>query len=175
MAELIDMKGLKFGKLSVIERVGKDDGGQAKWLCRCDCGNETVVLGGNLRRGKTKSCGCWRRENGTNHAMNMTKHGQYNTRLYRIWNTMKNRCQNPKVHNYFRYGGREIEVCLEWQEFIPFYEWAIVNGYREDLTLDRIDNFKGYSPENCRWVTMKEQQNNKRIHQIKRMEGAKCQ
>lgn len=175
MADMIDMVGLRFEKLLVIERVDKDKHGQARWLCSCDCGNETVVLGSNLRRGKTKSCGCWRRENGVNHATSMTKHGQHDTRLYRIWNTMKNRCQNPKVHNYFRYGERGINVCPDWQEFTPFYEWSMANGYQENLTLDRIDNFKGYSPENCRWVTMKEQQNNKIIHQLKRMEEERCQ
>jgi hypothetical protein len=83
---------------------------------------------------------------------------------------MKNRCQNPNVHNYESYGGRGITVCDEWQRFEPFYEWAMSNGYRDHLTLDRKDNFAGYSPDNCRWATMKEQQNNKRIHQLKRME-----
>ena len=175
MSRLIDMAGMRFEKLLVIERINKDEHGQAKWLCKCDCGNKTVVLGSNLRRGKTKSCGCWRQENGVNHAVSMTKHGQHNTRLYRIWNTMKNRCQNPNVHNYFRYGGRGITVCKEWQEFTPFYEWSTRNGYRENLTLDRIDNFKGYSPENCRWVTMKEQHRNRMVHQLKRMEEGKCQ
>ena len=170
MPKPIDMIDLKFGKLTVISRVANDKHGQTKWLCRCDCGNESVVLGSNLRRGKIKSCGCWRREHGVIHAKSMTKHGQHNTRLYRIWNTMKNRCQNPNTCNYSRYGEQNITVCDEWQEFIPFYEWSMSNGYDEKLTLDRVDNFDGYNPNNCRWVTMKEQQNNRKYHQLKRME-----
>lgn len=170
MAALKDMVGLRFGRLIVISRIRETRQGQAQWLCLCDCGNTSVVLGGNLRREKVKSCGCWRRDYGKIHAKSMIKHGQHNTRLYRIWNTMKNRCQNPNAHNYFRYGEQNITVCREWQEFIPFYEWSMAHGYDDKLTLDRIDNFKGYSPDNCRWVTMKVQQNNKRYHQLKRME-----
>lgn len=175
MALKIDLTGKKYGKLTVISQQGTDKNGQTLWLCLCECGKETVVLSSNLRRGKTKSCGCWRRENGIEHAISMTQHGQHNTRLYRIWNTMKNRCQNPNTHNYFRYGGRGITVCDEWQDFIPFYEWSMMNGYTETLTIDRIDNFKGYSPDNCRWVTMKEQHQNRRIHQIRRTENEICQ
>ena len=171
----IDLTGHRFGRLTVTEFAGQSTDKQALWKCVCDCGVTTYSSSGNLRHGRMKSCGCLRKEKGIQQAQSLTKHGQYNTRLYRIWNTMKNRCQNPNVHNYFRYGGRGITVCPDWQEFIRFHDWAIQNGYRDDLTLDRIDNFGGYSPTNCRWVTMKEQQNNKRIHQIKRMEENKCQ
>lgn len=166
----IDITGKRFGRLTVIEFDGKGNDGQARWKCVCDCGTITFSSSGNLRSGRMKSCGCLRRENGVSHAKSMTKHGQHDTRLYRIWNTMKNRCQNPNVHNYEHYGGRGITVCEEWQDFEPFYNWAMSNGYQAHLTLDRKDNFAGYSPDNCRWATMKEQQNNKRIHQIKRME-----
>ena len=166
----LDLVGQRFGRLIVIEFAGQSSDSQANWKCLCDCGTITYGSGGNLRSGRKKSCGCLRRENGVKHAIGMTKHGQYKSRLHRIWNGMKNRCQNPNVHNYDHYGGRGIGVCEEWQEFQPFYDWAIKNNYQSDLTLDRIDNFAGYSPDNCRWVTMKEQQNNKRIHQLRRME-----
>lgn len=166
----IDLSGQRFTRLTVTRFIGQSSDGQAKWECVCDCGTVTSASSGNLRSGRMKSCGCLRRENGVKHAANMTKHGQYKSRLHRIWNSMKNRCQNPNVHNYNHYGDRGIGVCEDWQEFQPFYDWATANGYQPHLTLDRIDNFAGYSPTNCRWVTMKEQQNNKRIHQLKRME-----
>ena len=89
------------------------------------------------------------------------KHGMNNTRLYRIWNGMKNRCNNQNRKDYYMYGGRGIFVCDEWQNFIPFYEWAEKNGYSEELTLERIDVNGNYEPDNCIWVTLKEQANNK--------------
>jgi hypothetical protein len=90
------------------------------------------------------------------------KHGMTDTRLFKIWEGMLDRCNRP-THRYFNdYGGRGISVCDEWKEFVPFYEWAVASGYSDGLSLDRKDNNKGYSPDNCRWATMKEQQNNKR-------------
>lgn len=89
------------------------------------------------------------------------KHNMNGTRLYNIWTGMKARCNNPNAGNYYKYGGRGITVCSEWQEFAPFMKWALANGYDDTLTLDRKDNNLGYSPENCRWVTNIEQQSNR--------------
>lgn len=149
MSKLKDLTGLKFGKLLVIKRV---EGKCTPWLCLCDCGNEIVVRGTNLRSGNTTSCGCF-----------CEHHGKRKTKLYGVWATMRNRCYNENVKVYYRYGGRGIEVCEEWKNsFTCFHNWAISNGYKEGLTLDRIDVDGNYEPSNCRWVTMKIQNNNRR-------------
>ena len=99
------------------------------------------------------------------------KHGETNTRLFRVWSHMRERCER-KNHPYYRdYGGRGISVCEEWKEYLPFKEWAIKSGYSERLTIDRIDYNKGYEPSNCRWATVKEQQNNKRTNRVVEYNG----
>lgn len=155
MVNFIDLTGQKFSRLLVIRRdVSKK--GRSSWLCKCDCGKETIVLGQDLKSGHTHSCGC------------MYKKSCYrDTRLYQIWKGMKKRCSNKKHHHYINYGGRGIDVCAEWKnDFNIFYDWAIVNGYTKNLTIDRIDVNGNYCPENCRWTTMKEQQRNRRNNHI---------
>lgn len=155
----IDLTGQRFGRLTVLERA-ENKGAYVCWKCRCDCGIEKIIAGYCLKSGKTQSCGCLQIERT---AEAHTTHGKYHTRLHGIWTDMKARCNNPNRKAYKDYGGRGITVCEEWHNsFETFYEWAMANGYSDDLTIDRIDNDKGYSPDNCRWATMADQNKNKR-------------
>lgn len=130
------------------------------WNCLCDCGNIKPVRAGALKSGNTTSCGCAHSEEVRER---MTRHGMKHTRLYRIWQGMLRRCDNPKRKDFKDYGGRGITVCEEWKKcFTAFRDWSLSNGYRDDLTIDRVNNNEMYSPENCRWVDMETQNKNKR-------------
>lgn len=154
--------GDRFGRLTVIgfERVkAQKRGTTLKAICQCDCGGTTSVISSSLAQGKTKSCGCLQKE--ILIARNQ-KHGWSKTRLYREWKAMKGRCYYKK-HEYFeRYGGRGISVCDEWtNSFDKFRDWALSNGYQDNLSLDRIDPNGDYRADNCRWVSMEMQANNR--------------
>lgn len=168
MGKIINLIGKKFNRLTVIERVQNANDNSTQWLCQCDCGNQIVVRGKLLRLGFTKSCGCLRKETTkrTNKEYKVIHKGT-GTRLYRIWKGMKNRCLNSSIKDYIHYGGRGIKVCDEWlNNFIIFKDWAMRNGYTDELTIDRIDVNGNYEPSNCRWITDKEQKRNKRNNHL---------
>ena len=160
MGKLIDRTGQVYGRLTVIGRAEDDALRNKRWLCRCECGTEKVLPASSFVYGGTKSCGCYNIER-----LKELKrtHGESKTRLYGIWRDMKNRCYNPNVAKYKYYGGRGITVCDEWREsYEVFRDWALSNGYVDDLQIDRIDVNGNYESNNCRWATLVEQARNKR-------------
>lgn len=158
----------KYGKLTIIgidHQKTYSNGYTVDFVkCKCDCGNEKVINYNNIKRGLVNSCGCITR----------TANGLSKTRLYQIYRHLINRCNYKKDINYKNYGGRGITVCQDWQDdFMIFYNWALENGYQDNLTIDRIDVNGNYEPTNCRWVTMKIQQNNRSNNRILEYKGQK--
>jgi hypothetical protein len=160
MGAFYDITGQKFGRLTVIKRIPSISTRTTRWLCKCDCGSLHAVNKNNLINGQVKSCGCLASEL-KKKRKTRTTHGMSYTRLYYIWQGIKRRCYYEKEPSYPYYGAIGITVCDEWRTFENFKEWALNNGYSDDLTIDRVDNSVGYSPENCRWTTIKEQNRNK--------------
>ena len=155
---MFDLVGQRFGRLTAVEFVGVAKNG-ARWKCVCDCGLTVIATSGNLRNGNTKSCGCLRREMVRSLGQSNKAHGESHdnrTRLYTIWCGMRQRCNNPNREAYKLYGGKGVKVCDEWNDYPAFKEWAESHGYADDLSIDRIDPSKGYSPDNCRWITQSE-------------------
>lgn len=169
----VDITGQTFGRLTALEFIGCDRHQCRLWRCVCSCPshNETITTYSSLVTGKSQSCGCLREERCVDATV---KHGMYNTRIYKILTGIKQRCYNSNNPEYYNYGGRGITVCDEWTNpengFINFYNWAITHGYRDDLTIDRIDVNGNYCPENCTWITNQEQQWNKQ-DTIKTIDG----
>lgn len=164
-----DLTGKRFGKLLVLKEDGHI-GEKIAWLCKCDCGNIKRINGNNLGR-SAKSCGCVKTRKLVERNL---IHGLHNNKLYVVWFDMKRRCKDPRDKAYKHYGGRGISVCKEWcLDFKVFYDWSQKNGYKDGLTLDRIDNDGNYTPDNCRWVTQKEQCRNKRTNHFVTYKGQK--
>lgn len=164
MAPKRDLTGKKFGRLTVIKEIPERMNHSVLWLCRCECGNFVKVKSNNLNAGNSQSCGCARIE----HSIKAHQtHKLSNTKLFDVWCSMRFRCNNPNDGSYHNYGARGIRVCEEWtNDFSSFYNWAVSNGYKEGLTIDRINNEGNYEPSNCRWVSRKVQCNNTRQNRL---------
>lgn len=157
---LIDLTGETFGDWLVLGQGGNAKGGAALWRCLCACGRQGVARGSDLRARKSQNCGC--RKAARIGSLRRT-HGQSGTRLHSIWKLMRARCEREGASGFAHYGARGVEVCPEWQDFDAFFQWARESGYRDDLTIDRIDNSKGYEPANCRWADWETQAANRSI------------
>lgn len=160
----LHLEGERYGKLVVVEEAepiySKTGKMIRRWKCKCDCGNITIVRHGDLRNGSTVSCGCYNYEKESA----AKTHGYSRTKLGNVFEGMKQRCNNPKNKNYEKYGGRGIKICTEWlNDPKKFFDWAIKNGYKEGLSIDRIDVNGNYEPDNCRWADSETQCLNQRI------------
>lgn len=161
MPAFVDHTGRSYGRWTVIQRAENNRHNQPRWLCRCECGNEKVVPAGALVSGASRSCGCLSQEMGRRVCVERnTTHGRAKTPTYRIWSGMITRCHNPRASGFHKYGARGVTVCDRWRHSFEAF-LADMGEKPPGLTLDRIDSREGYEPSNCRWATMREQQNNR--------------
>ena len=153
-----DLTGIKFNRWTVLGFSHKDKFSHNFWKCICDCGEIKNISESSLKYGYSKSCGCLQKEIVSNNEI----HGMWGTKIYQVWAGMKQRCENKNSKAYKNYGGRGITVCSEWNDPKCFIDWALSHGYKEGLQIDRKDNAKGYSPDNCRFITSQENESNRR-------------
>ncbi|MFY0744746.1 hypothetical protein AB1K09_19965 [Solibacillus silvestris] len=172
---LKDLTGNRFGRLMVIGLSERKVGRKSYWNCKCDCGTIKEIRGDVLtskREPRTLSCGCLRNEQAVKNIEKNHKHKSSGTRLYHIWQNMKARCYNANDNSYGNYGGRGIEICDEWlNDFAKFKEWALNNGYKESLSIERHNVNGNYEPSNCSWIELNEQANNRRSTKWVHYEG----
>jgi len=172
MAKKADLAGQRFGRLLVLYDTGERKDKRVVWRCKCDCGNEVDAVSHDLTSGDTRSCGCYQRERvaeaHTTHGM--VRHGKRHP-VYGVWAAILTRCENPNAKCYKNYGGRGIAVCEEWHDPAVFIDWALAHGWKKGLSIDRIDNNGNYEPDNCRWVTSKENNRNRRSNHLISFDG----
>ncbi|KKK59795.1 hypothetical protein LCGC14_3030790 [marine sediment metagenome] len=162
---MIDLTSKKFGRLTVIKRVDKNKSRNYRWLCKCDCGKEKIILGYNLKNGHTKSCGCLLKEG------NNTTHSHSKTKTYHSWHNMIRRCTNFNDLSYHNYGGRGITVCKRWRNSFENFLEDMGEPPTDSHSIDRINNNGNYCRENCQWTTRKEQNRNKRDSHLETYNG----
>ena len=153
----IDLTNKKIGRWTVLREGTRDKYNHLRWVCECECGIVKEVTGSSLRRGESRSCGCLKNELQSERNF---KHGESDTRLYKIWGGIKSRVSNKNDTTFEHYGGRGIKICDEWIEYVPFRDWSLSNGYTDELSIDRIDVDGNYEPSNCRWISMEKQMSN---------------
>lgn len=175
MPSFIDLTNKKFGRLTALYPCCRIDTVAKRicWVCICECGDGTLTEGASLRNGRAKSCGCLQIET---RFRGMLKHGCSRDKLYIVYKGIKARCYNPQHSAYKNYGGRGVTIDPDWlNSYEAFKDWSIQNGYVEDgnLTIDRVNNDEGYSPENCRWVTRKVQSRNTRRNRFLEIKGTR--
>lgn len=177
MPSFIDLSGMKFGRLTVLERDNRHfgRGDHTYWVCKCECGKISKVRPDALKSGAVVSCGCYHSHVSSEIGKYVNlRHGMTKTRIFKIWSGMKERCTNPKIDAYKNYGARGIYVCKIWSEnFESFLNWSLENGYSPKLQIDRIDNNGPYSPDNCRWVTPRQNSRNRRSNKSVIINGEK--
>ena len=160
--DVLELIGLKFGRLTIVSSCDQKVHGRRAVHCQCSCGNKFIATINALKKSNTRSCGCLRLDEPNHLTHSLRKHG-----LYSVWANMKQRCYNPKVPKYADYGGRGIDICDNWRNsFIEFYNWSMSNGWQKGLEIDRVNNNKGYSPDNCRFVTRAVNVSNMRTSKI---------
>lgn len=166
--KIINLIGQRFGRLIVLRDSGKRyQKTRMVWLCKCDCGTIIYVRSNHLQDESVKSCGCFQKEKAAELARKLGKerfiHGEWGTKLYWVWVEMNARCSNSNHKSYKYYDGRGISVCAEWEsDYLAFKTWALIHGYQENLTIDRINNDGNYEPSNCRFITREENNKNRK-------------